>query len=747
MNNQLLNATFYDIHTSETGGQKVFSFRTGMSVYEEVLLNGRYMSAGWNIAGYTLDVLESYPTRIAGFAKVLIGGETNPNQLFRDAQAFYVELDGVSLDNSWEFVNFEKNDEVIEGTGAKVIHGKLTLKSTKKPVEVVVHTILDGTPIMTRWIDIKNNSDANMNLSGMSPICGGIEAIDNWQDYVKGGPDPEKIYSLGYMDNATWGREGAFRWRNLPNNSSGFSGKRYHDQCYRHPFYVLENKLLGNMMIAQLAWTGGYEFSFRLDTDTTVSKLGYNVSINDPSPMLVLEVAESFSMPAIHIGMLHGDLDDAINSMHKHTRKTVFTHPSPMGKKGWVEGGMGCERVMDMKAAKHFIDTVAEIGAEIFIIDSGWYCPPGKEGEWYKRAGDWHHNPERFPNGLKEVRDYARSKGLKFGLWVEIEAMGNLAETVVSKEHPEWISKSTNEIDRLLDMTNPEVVEWAENELSRVIEEYQLDLFRIDFNMRLNFTLYYNDKNGVSESSHLRYYKNVIAMLNRLKKKYPDVVFENCASGGERTDLAFVKNFTHSWVSDWQIPPRSFTITNGMTMVLPPETVDRLVSGMNSHTKGSLDFQARNTIFGRPTSNDYNCMGSISNPDQLAFVKHTFDIYKKHIRPFIDQGLIYHHTPDIVSGHYGANGTMEQPQGIGILERGTEDSRHGVIGIFKLADSKTDDFITVYPKGIDPSLTYMITLDNLNTTAIMSGMDIYQNGIKVKVSPSLASELIIYEAK
>jgi len=69
------------------------------------------------------------------------------------------------------------------------------------------------------------------------------------------------------------------------------------------------------------------------------------------------------------------------------------------------------------------------------------------------------------------------------------------------------------------------------------------------------------------------------------------VIFENCAGGGGRTDIGMVKRFGHTDVTDWQIAPRSFTITNGMTMALPPEYVDRLLGGQSGQTTAEYDFQ------------------------------------------------------------------------------------------------------------------------------------------------------------
>jgi len=296
-----------------------------------------------------------------------------------------------------------------------------------------------------------------------------------------------------------------------------------------------------------------------------------------------------------------------------------------------------------------------------------------------------------------------------------------------------------------LNMAIPEAAAWAEAELCRVIEEYKIDLFRLDYNLHQhNLQNRYRGANG-EENAFLRYYRNTLAMYERLRRKYPDVVFENCAGGGGRTDVAFVRNFTHTWVSDHNTAPRSFSITNGMTMALPPELVDRLVSGMGCHTMAALSWQVRNTIFGRPTTNDYNAVGSEMNPEQLKIVKHTFDIYKKHVRPYIDESMIFHHTPELVGDSTAPDAIVEQPRGTGILERASEDGCHGVIGVFNLADATYATVHTVYPRGIDPSRSYAVTFDNLGAVVEMTGAEMMQKGIRVTLSGSLSSELIIYE--
>ena len=215
--------------------------------------------------------------RFAGYKKNAEGKDALIDT-FADAQAFALEADGVSLDGSFQYIGFHKEKEIIENTDAAVLHGCVTLRSRIKPIEVAIHTVLDGTPVMTRWMEVKNLSDQSVNISAISPMCGGVEVIDRWKSYMKGAPDPSKIYSLGYMDQSLWGHEGLFKWQDLPNAMYEFSSKYRYDR-FRHPFFVLKNKLLGTVMIAQLGWSRSYRFEFYANADSDTAKLSFQAAV------------------------------------------------------------------------------------------------------------------------------------------------------------------------------------------------------------------------------------------------------------------------------------------------------------------------------------------------------------------------------------------------------------------------------------------------------------------------------------
>ncbi|MBQ8357234.1 MAG: alpha-galactosidase [Clostridia bacterium] len=719
MQSILKHAEFADIHVEE-GEVTTFSYRFGTAVYEEMMVGNRLLSAGWNGAGYTQNVLEDMPSRLRV-------GE------YRNNTAFRLEAEGSTLDFDWNYKGFSQTDS------GKGVHGTVTLESTLLPLTVRVHTMLDGTGVMERYLEIENTGKTPVGLGGISILSGGVEEnTTDWDPFF----DPhhaDKLYSLGAMESSEWGCEGLFRWTDLPSAGLTVTGK-WESERFRHPAFFLKNNLYGTLFFGQLAHTGGYAFHFHKDTEPNKRgcncRLSWDLALSGPKPMTVLAAGECFTTPAVHVGMLIGDLDNAVNEMNRHLRRSVFTLPDARGVKGWVEAGMGPERTMDITACKHFIDTAAAVGAETFIVDAGWYAPKGMATtEWGKRQGDWHVSTDLYPNGIGEIRDYAHKKGLLFGMWMEPEAIGPLS--VIAREHPEWLTTAfaSHGSKKQIDLTNEKAAAWMEGEIVRVIEENRLDLFRLDHNSPCEYWFSRTEQHGKVASGLLRHYEAVYAMYERLHRRFPDVIFENCASGGARTDVGMVKSFTHTWVSDWNQAPRSVAITNGMTMCLPPELVDRLVSGMYCHTRGSLDLQVRHTLFGRPSTNSYNCVGSQMNPAQIAFVKHSFDLYKSFVRPMAGKDLIFHHTPEV-------NGT--QPHGVCILERAAEDGSRSMIGMFNLcmAGERTE---TIYPRGIDAGRTYRVSFDNSGSTATVSGFTLINEGLRVRLDGALQSELILLE--
>lgn len=707
------NKVFFDIY-HHCDDAHIFSYRTGEMVYEEVLGDGCLVSGGYNASGYPLNVLRNFPSRLN-------------RKRYAEPFAFNIEIDGQSVDFNLEFVDF-KTEKTAENQVSV-----LTLKSTVVPVIIKVCTLIDGSQMFSRWLEIENTSDNALKLSRLSILSGGIESLDD--DTLDNAKDINDVYSLGYFCNDAWGNEGQFKWVPLTSDGKTIEGRFGRDR-FRHPLLFIKNNLTGKLWFSQIGFSGGYRYTvdYHARPDKCNTHLSFKAELTGHKPIYVIAPNSTFTTPCVCMGLVQGDIDDAINEMHTHIRKSVLNMPEADGKEALINCGMGAEHHMTVEESKAFIDQFAQMGGEIFTIDAGWECPPDEQTEWGAYNGRNIPDKDRYPNGIKELRDYAHEKGLKFGLWVDIESVGEKCR--IHEEHPEWRSVNVfgERTHKFLDMSIPAVSEWAENELARIIEEYELDLLRVDHNV--DFTEYFGIRDtgyGTPECVCIKHNEAVYRMYESLKKRFPDVIFENCAGGGGRTDLGMMKSFNHTWVSDWQKMPRSVAITNGMTMALPPERVDRLFAGMGCHTIGSLDGHLRNTMLGHISLNVISPEGAEINTEAMKLIRHSTDVYKGFIRPFLAECKTYHHTPDLTNSDAS------------ILEISAPDKSRGAITVITLCNSKENN-IVVKPKGIDISKTYKVTLDNDGESFEISGRQLKTHGIPVEIPASFSSELILYEA-
>jgi alpha-galactosidase len=699
------------------GPEPTVSYRSEWAVYEESLIKGQFVGRGWNGSGF----INFYDGRI--------------DPLEHPApQAFWLEVDGQLLASDWEWAGFEKRPGSAGGPAD--LHAVITLRHAVRPVTVRVHTVLDGTPVLTRWCEVTNTGSAPAALSAAYSWSGVLQKTPRWRSHMGG--DGKSLYSVGYFEAAGWGAEGAFRWFDLPAAGYRVDGRWRRDR-HRHPFFVLRNNATGEHFIGQLAWTGGYSFEFDFNdnasgkpTTDCPASLFFRAGPDAPAPQRVIAPGETVATPEMHMGLVFGDLDAALQAMHAHLRAGVLT-PQPRGRGGWIESGIGPEIEITPAEVIFAIDAAADVGAEVFFIDASWYAAP--RSHWWNTVGNWTVDRARFPDGVAPFRARVHEKGMLWGLWMDAERIGE--ESAIFKEHPDWLAAAYDGERRLggnIDLTRPEVARWMEEAIARVITENGCEFFRLDYNTHPGPGLA-GKRDGYVENGYWRYYETLYAVYDRLRARFPDVIFENCAGGGGRTDIGMVRRFSHTWVTDWQIAPRSFTITNGMTMALPPERVDRLIGGQSGHTTAEFDFQTRLLLFVRPTFGFLHPRGSVWNPLMLNRLKGWVALYKDFVRPFMDTGRIYHHTPEV-------DGL--DPRGWGVLELASADRTRAICGLFQLSAPTQPEYL-LRMRGLDVARRYRVRWDTSGQSAVVDGFTLMKQGLTVRLEGALTSELLVID--
>lgn len=187
------------------------------------------------------------------------------------------------------------------------------------------------------------------------------------------------------------------------------------------------------------------------------------------------------------------------------------------------------------------VDVAKEVGCEEFCIDAGWFA---KGNTWWDIVGEWKEEPSNFPDGgLKYVIDYIKAKGLKAGIWAEIETLGINSPLVKTlKDGYVFQIKGQNVINNKryqLNFANEDVYQHAMNVIDELMRLYNLDYLKIDYNVDSGpGSDVDSDSIGDGLLKHNRAY---IKWLNEVMDKYPHLTIENCGSGGCRMDYEILK--------------------------------------------------------------------------------------------------------------------------------------------------------------------------------------------------------------
>ena len=282
----------------------------------------------------------------------------------------------------------------------------------------------------------------------------------------------------------------------------------------------------------------------------------------DTDLFLTLQPGEKWKLPEVLIqNVPQADLLRSGASLQKYMiRKRLpdaKLHEPPVIYNTWLYrfGKFTREQLLrQLQAAR-------EIGCEAFVVDDGWFGDgpsAGMVGDWREKSG------EPFFGNMAAFADEVRAAGLKFGFWMEPERWGQ--KIPVRSEHPEWFPEGTTRID----LTQPAAAEYVHDIMAQNIRKFGAEYIKIDFNASVGY-----DGSGAELYG---YSTALYELLRRLRKEFPNLVVENCASGAMRCDLTTSTIFDHAFVSDNANPFETLRIRQGLFMrFMPGRTLNWVV--------------------------------------------------------------------------------------------------------------------------------------------------------------------------
>jgi alpha-galactosidase len=709
-------------------------YRSAYMVYDEVLFEGRWCGRYWSADGRVTPEKHAWEV----FNEAFFCLPTN---------AFGLEINGQSLNAFWEWSNFTTRKHERSGGIESIVE----LVNPIMPVKVEIHTILDGTAFLTRWLEITNISGAPQAMSRVYPFSGVLWTYKMFEYYLQ---DRRKhAFSLGYYHSTHPHWEANFTWKELEHGVFRVEGRKGHSG-YGLPFFIARNEYSGDYFMCHLAWSGNWEIEFLTEDEPQgeESNLAFKAGPAALAPQRVIAPNETIKTPAVHIGTMSGDLDTLSQESHKHLRRSVI---APMPKdRGYLvkystlneSGEYFLDKANYEQAILRQVDIASELGIELFLVENAWQGKQHTHGSW-GIAGDWFPNAW-LPNGLRVVREYVRQKKMLFGLYAEIETIGFDSDLFI--KHPDWClmrdGKPVIGYQRtrrsMLDLTKPEVAAWMESEVCRLIEENDMDLFRLDANVRLIFEGGQKFVNGYVESHYWRYYEAFYAIWERVQKRFPHVLLQQASSGGCRNDVGIMGQFQEAALTDGMHRSRELSSFNGFTLGLPPE-IFNIMAGLPHpiyEPRGDYLTQLRVTaVLCPPTIVDIGLIPPDAGKilaERKEQTKRMIELYKRFIRPILPECVVYHHAPIT---------EREVKEDWFAIEYTSQDRTRGYAFIVRLKNA-VEPFYLLQFRGLDIGRKYRVTFDNDLSTTLIDGVTLMQEGVRITLKGLLTSELVLVEA-
>ncbi len=508
---------------------------------------------------------------------------------------------------------------------------EITTTYENKGIDAVSHfQFYDSISVCRVWTDVINNSDEDFGIEYVSSF--NINGIEK-----EGLLNQDKKMKL-YIPHNSWQRE--IQWQDYTFEKLGMGLAQPEDD--QHSSKVIGATNVGNWSAKEYIPMGYLE-----NTETNSSifwQIEHNgswhweisdhaghvyLAISGPSEIEShwyknLKPGETFTSVTVGVGATTGGFDNAMAELTRYRRKIRRKNTDNESLAIIFNDYMNCLWA-DPTTEKELplIDAAAKTGCEYYCIDAGWYA----KGFWWDWVGQWQESRERFPNGLIEVTDYIRSKGMIPGVWLELEVMGIKCPKVKDVDDSWFFTRHGKRIhDRSryqLDFRNPAVIEHANEVIDRLIKEYGVGYIKMDYNIEPGIGTEQNaDSFGDGLLGHERAY---LAWLDSIFKKYPDLIIENCSSGGLRMDYAMLSRHSIQSTSDQDNYLRYATIAANSPSVLCPEQSAIWSYPLSQGDNEEVVFNMVNAMLLRIHQSGH--LGYISD-DRRALVKEALDVYK-----------------------------------------------------------------------------------------------------------------------
>ena len=588
------------------------------------------------------------------------------------------------------------------------------------------YTIFEKGGIIARSARFINKGKEDVHLTTAMSLC--VDLPDSEYDWIQ--------------FSGAWARERCPKRRRLEQGIQSVGSMRGNSSHNHNPFVILKrptaDEFQGEAIGFSLIYSGNFLAQAEVDAYNTTRFL---MGIHPAGFDWKLSAGTSFQTPEAVMIYTDQGLNRLSQTFHRLYQKRLARgywrdRERPILINNWEATYFDFTEEKLLQIA----GKAKECGVELFVLDDGWF---GQRNTEHAGLGDWTANTDKLPSGIAGLSEKIEKMGMMFGLWFEPEMVNK--DSDLYREHPDWILQapgrkpSHGRFQYVLDFSRKEVVDRIYEMMAKLLSEAKISYVKWDMNRSITECCSASlpaDRQG--EVYH-RYILGVYDLYERLTSRFPQVLFESCASGGGRFDPGLLYYAPQGWTSDDTDAVERLKIQYGTSYCYP-------VSCMGSHVSVTPNHQVnRNTPL--ETRADVAYFGTFGyeldlnrmTDEELNAVKEQVRFMKKY-RRLIQYGTFYRlQSPfdNNVAGWMVVSG----------------DRRQAIAGRYKILNGPNQPFQRMYLKGLDADTEYLVNGSEthygdelMNCGLVTTDASAGEAGPGEKMSCDFESELYMIES-
>ncbi len=388
----------------------------------------------------------------------------------------------------------------------------------------------------------------------------------------------------------------------------------------------------GEVWFGALAWSGNWQLAAEV-TDFGSTRVG--IGLNDWDFAWRLGPGQTFRTPPCYAGYTAGGFGAMSRCWHHFVREQILPQP-PVAQKVFYNSWEATLFDVDEASQMELANLAAGLGVELFVLDDGWFA--GRSDD-RSALGDWWPDPVKFPNGLGPLIAHVNQLGMAFGLWIEPEMVSPQSE--LYRAHPDWVihfptrarTESRNQL--ILNMARPEVQDYLIQRFDELLSAHSIAFIKWDMNRNVSEPGWH-DAPGDPRELWVRYIEGLYRVWGSLRRRHPQVVWQNCSGGGGRVDLGLMGFADQFQLSDNTDPTMFLAMQEGFSQLFPANTMHAWVADVPAQHL-SLAFRFHVSMCGI-----LGIGGHLTHwtPEERAEARRWIARYKE-LRPLIQFGQLY----------------------------------------------------------------------------------------------------------